>query len=499
MAEDIEFADDEAPAPPRSLRLPERPPVAIPDLPDATADPGPAPVTNLPPFQIPGMGGDTDVSRLLTAVAPHLQPIQTQRGPKDPTAGSGGLVGRPPNMPPQVDSTTPPGMPGPPLRRVIPEPPKPVYRDPITALSQPLTALAMLASLFTRTPATTALNAAAGAMDAQKRGDQQAYLDANREYQQELQKVSTEQNIENAEYQRDFENRRLSMQERLARMRGTATRRGDGAMLSVLDSNGDPGALLDARIKAGKPISESLIKAAAIKEKIKANPNLSIADAAAEYEHEKAEAKKTGKPMTMANQKAQAIEDLMLANPNLTRAQAIQQVESKNTRSGMTGNQRVKEQQKVTAIEESLGKIDGAMSVLNRYRLAAGPAGAVLRGKEVVGNIFGNNETDREQFKRDIEYLKLMFPRLVSQGGRPLAADAKRVDNIIGGLSLGDTTANTLRSLEELQQMYLRMYKGQQDILETPQGPPQGDQPTPAGPRAKPSDGVDWDAFPKAQ
>ena len=125
---------------------------------------------------------------------------------------------------------------------------------------------------------------------------------------------------------------------------------------------------------------------------------------------------------------------------------------------GLTGNLKEKMQARVDQFGYSMDKIDEAVGTLDRYIGAAGIAGKGLRLKERVGNIFGNNQTDRVQFMRTIEYLQANAPRLlVDTNGRPLSKEADKIMDIIGGLNVGDTTANTKRSLEEIKSLYEQM------------------------------------------
>lgn len=98
--------------------------------------------------------------------------------------------------------------------------------------------------------------------------------------------------------------------------------------------------------------------------------------------------------------------------------------------------------------------IPQAEDILKRHVGAAGVAGYATRTAESVSNIFGSNDTDRRQFESDIDELRLMAPQLLLDRatGRPLSAEHAYIDHIIRGLNMGDTTANTLRSLEELKQ-----------------------------------------------
>lgn len=264
LEDDARYQED---SPPQSLKIPQAPA----SLPLPTV-----PASELPPFQIPGMGAPGGITQLLQSI-PQLQNPAPPVPPK--LAGGGGGIGL---------SLPSLGLPPPPAPRQMPTPPKAKYSDPLDTLGNPLTALALIASAFVRKPATTAMKALANAAKAQKEGDQVKYQNDYREYEQALQKAHAEQQQEQADYKRDYDNRRLSIQERSAKMRGTATRRGDSAMLSFLDSGGDPGTLLDDRAKAGLPISAALEKTAAIKKIMKENPGLSYADAQAKFTTDKA-------------------------------------------------------------------------------------------------------------------------------------------------------------------------------------------------------------------
>jgi hypothetical protein len=132
----------------------------------------------------------------------------------------------------------------------------------------------------------------------------------------------------------------------------------------------------------------------------------------------------------------------------------------------MTPNKRIDVESSITQYKESLTKIDETTKILETHVGAAGLAGKATRMGERVGNIFGNNATDREQFMRDIQFLRSAAQKLLfDRAGRPIAADADRINDIIGGLSLGDTTANTLRSLREVKTVLERLQKSKQDQL----------------------------------
>ena len=120
----------------------------------------------------------------------------------------------------------------------------------------------------------------------------------------------------------------------------------------------------------------------------------------------------------------------------------------------ITGNKRVDLESHLGQYDDALKLIDGIDKVLNKYAGAAGVAGRATRLGERVGNILGSNSTDRTQMMRDIEQLQVMGPRLLldQKTGRPLSIEAGKISDIIAGLNLGDTTANTLRAMKELKE-----------------------------------------------
>lgn len=96
--------------------------------------------------------------------------------------------------------------------------------------------------------------------------------------------------------------------------------------------------------------------------------------------------------------------------------------------------------------------IDKADSLLAKHKALTGLGGTVTRPMEVVSNIFGSNETDRAQFRRYVSELQEWGTRVLNESsGRPLSAEVSKLANILPGLSLGDTTANTVRAYRELK------------------------------------------------
>lgn len=134
--------------------------------------------------------------------------------------------------------------------------------------------------------------------------------------------------------------------------------------------------------------------------------------------------------------------------------------------SPVTGNERVKIESHIQQYGESIQTIDKVIARLHKYVFAAGAPGYATRLGEQISNLFGGNETDRKQMARDIEYLQLNAPRLLlDSNNRPLSSEAGHVRDIIAGLNLGDTTANTIRALQEVKDRYERLREGNRERI----------------------------------
>ena len=86
-----------------------------------------------------------------------------------------------------------------------------------------------------------------------------------------------------------------------------------------------------------------------------------------------------------------------------------------------------------------------------------GTAGYINRAGEAIGNILGSTDTDRKQVERWIDQLQTeILPLLLDQNRRPISAEAARVYGIVGGMRPGDTTANVIRNMQDLQEQIER-------------------------------------------
>jgi hypothetical protein len=154
---------------------------------------------------------------------------------------------------------------------------------------------------------------------------------------------------------------------------------------------------------------------------------------------------------SMAKEQAQLVEEYVKAG--MPRDEAIKKAKEAAA-PPITGNKRVDLESHLGQYDDALKIIDGIDKTLNKYAGAAGVAGRATRMGERVGNILGSNNTDRVQMMRDIEQLQVMGPRLLldQKTGRPLSIEAGKISDIIAGLNMGDTTANTLRAMKEIRE-----------------------------------------------
>ena len=80
----------------------------------------------------------------------------------------------------------------------------------------------------------------------------------------------------------------------------------------------------------------------------------------------------------------------------------------------------------------------------------------------------------------------LLLDRITS---RPLSVEAGHISDVIAGLNMGDTTANTLRAYQEIKQRLTELRSGVQKRIGEPET---------AKPEAAPV-GAGWDAYPEVQ
>jgi hypothetical protein len=134
--------------------------------------------------------------------------------------------------------------------------------------------------------------------------------------------------------------------------------------------------------------------------------------------------------------------------------------------SQITGNEKVRLEQRVTQYDTALNRIDDMEELLATNSFIAGVGGKVTRPLEALENVTGwSQDTDRAQFESGIAFLKAVSGRLIEQSdSRGVSAELygkeQRIDQIIRGMRMGDTTARTVESLRELKGLFQEL--GQQ-------------------------------------
>lgn len=126
------------------------------------------------------------------------------------------------------------------------------------------------------------------------------------------------------------------------------------------------------------------------------------------------------------------------------------------TKSQSVGANRAQDNRTVRSqIKIAKDTVEQQKEFLKKYSFITGAPGAISRGVEKVGNIAGiSSNTDRQAFESNVEKLKLNAAKLLTMTrGRPLAADAARLDSIVKGKGFGDVNKGTMRAMEDYEKI----------------------------------------------
>ena len=139
-------------------------------------------------------------------------------------------------------------------------------------------------------------------------------------------------------------------------------------------------------------------------------------------------------------------------------------------------------------MSETIDKLNGLMA---KHKAIVGLGGTVTRPAEAISNLFGSNETDRAQARRYISELQEWGTRVLNESsGRPLSAEVSKLAAILPGLSMGDTTANTVRAYRELKPLIATIQAQMKKRMEgtwNPETSPGAGSATPGGSWQPPS------------
>ena len=138
--------------------------------------------------------------------------------------------------------------------------------------------------------------------------------------------------------------------------------------------------------------------------------------------------------------------------------EARKRSELKQLSAGLTGNRLDELRGKQGQIKLALRETDEIDKLLLAHNAITGVGGMLTRPVEVISNIMGGSETDRKQFQRAVEEMKLLAPRiLLDSKGRPISAEAAHVEHVIAGLAPGDTSANSIRAYLDMREQLLML------------------------------------------
>lgn len=391
--------------------------------------------------------------------------------------------------------------------------------DPIDAFGSNGMVFAMLASAFTGQPMNTALMAGAAALNAVKAGDDQAYERDFTAWKENTNLALKRHDIQRQNYNDAINLMNQNLNAGQAQLRLAATKYDDQKTLALLDAGLDQqvielqagrqrlaDGLRDSQLRwekdhtmwqdlkargydpkrAADPRQQALIRqwrmdwsgqqGAAydaqtdfITRKKAETPDYTADDVAkwnADFLRQQAEAENTGtgggvrtrgriEAAEIERRKAEYVEQGMAPSEAYAKATREVSMASKTP----TATRISDDKQFVDQIDTALDTIAKQKEYLSQYTGIAGAAGYVTRMGERVGNITGiSSNTDRQDFEKNIEKLRLNAGRLLTMTkGRPLAAEAARINTIVAGKNFGDTGPSTTRAMEELEALYRKM------------------------------------------
>jgi len=388
--------------------------------------------------------------------------------------------------------------------------------DPIASFGSLASVAGILASAFTNAPMENALNASAAAMNAIRAGDDKSYDRAHKAWQDNQKMYMDRHKIQHTAYQDAVSLLNVNMQAANTKLQVLAARFGDKQVQTLLEAgmSKEVEEVIAARQKNAMALEKEYPRIVEENAKISRlfalgyetkNPTSEKSQKAlVQFQTEQAELKRKSSAfgsggaanLTTDRQRAQDVanyrqqlrsEENEDGTPKYKPEEVAQKAAEyekslKMASAAPSGNRMDELSGKINRVEMAESTIDKVEELLKKHKAIAGLGGTVTRPAEVIGNIFGSNETDRAQFKRYISELQEWAPRILTDSnGRPLSAEAGKVANIIAGLNLGDTVANTSRAYAELRPLLKK--------IKTDLGVRRG---APAAPGEKPAKQPSW-------
>lgn len=389
--------------------------------------------------------------------------------------------------------------------------------DPIEAFGSLASVAGILASAFTHAPMENALNASAAAMNAIRAGDEKSYDRAQKAWQDNQKMYMDRHKIQHDAYQDAVSLLNVNMSAANTKLQVLAARFGDKQVQTLLEAgmSKEVEEVLNARQRNALALEKEMPRIVEENAKISRlfalgyetkNPTSEKSQKAlVQFEQEQADLKRRSSAfggggaanLTTDRQRAQDVanfrqklraEENEDGTPKYTPEQIAKQAAEyekslKSASAAPSGNRVDELAGKINRVDYAESTIDKVEELLKKHKAITGLGGTVTRPMEAISNVFGSNETDRAQFRRYISELQEWAPRILTDSnGRPLSAEAGKVANIIAGLGIGDTTANTARAYAELRPLLKRI---KEDLAKRRGGAPESS--APAAPTKAPS------------
>lgn len=152
-----------------------------------------------------------------------------------------------------------------------------------------------------------------------------------------------------------------------------------------------------------------------------------------------------------------AIQRYQQENPNATAADIAAYRQTLRTQGVETATS-IKNRELANKYDVATGQIDDALDLIRKGfkngEDVTGAKGQAYRLKEIGTNLAGwSDQTQANRFEAIVNQLKLSTPGLLTSGGGKTSKDERaRIDKIVRGLSLGDTSQITVGDLKYLQE-----------------------------------------------
>lgn len=155
---------------------------------------------------------------------------------------------------------------------------------------------------------------------------------------------------------------------------------------------------------------------------------------------------------SLTTQESSRLKQITDANPGMSDKEFGNAVRLVTGRNELSPAEAIKLDEYQGHAVEGLDVGDSLLHTMQVTPLAVGVGGIVGRPLEAIGNWLGSDQTARAEFVRNLDRMRLAYSSTEQMtSGRPLAAQMKIIDEIIGGKGWGQTVANTADAIHDVQ------------------------------------------------